>query len=63
MIKIAEILSSGIPHLRVDFYNFPDRVYIGELTFCHGCGHHPFRPDAYSEIFGEWIELPGTKSL
>jgi hypothetical protein len=62
MIKIAEILSYGIPHLRVDFYNVFGRIYIGELTFYHGSGCEPFYPDLYSETFGEWIKLPNACS-
>jgi hypothetical protein len=61
MIKFAEILSCGLPHLRVDLYNVFGRIYIGELTFYHESGYAPFRPDSYNETFGEWITLPETK--
>jgi hypothetical protein len=63
MIKIAEILSYGIPHLRVDFYNVFGRIYIGELTFYHGSGYTPFYPDFYNETFGEWIKLPDARYM
>ena len=33
MIDIAEKLSSGFPHIRVDLYNIEGQVYFGELTF------------------------------
>lgn len=44
MKKIAEKLSSGIPHLRVDFYEVNGRVYIGELTFYHQSGTVAIEP-------------------
>lgn len=33
MFEVAETLSSGIPHLRVDLYNVNGHIYFGELTF------------------------------
>lgn len=32
MIQIAEILSKGYPHIRVDLYNQNGKIYFGELT-------------------------------
>lgn len=32
MIEIAEKLSQGFPHIRVDFYDAEDGLYIGEMT-------------------------------
>ncbi|MDR1379495.1 MAG: hypothetical protein LBJ36_10655 [Synergistaceae bacterium] len=63
MIKIAEILSQGLPFLRVDLYNVLGRIYIGELTFYPASGCSLFYPDSYNEIFGGWIKLPDTKTL
>lgn len=33
MIEFAEILSEGVPELRVDFYEVNGKIYFGELTF------------------------------
>lgn len=57
MKEIAEQLSKGIPHLRVDFYEIDGKVYVGELTFYYLCGFVPFKPEKWNEIFGEWIDL------
>lgn len=58
MIQIAEKLSTGIPHVRVDLYYFDDKIYFGELTLNHGGGYELFTPSKYDELFGSWIELP-----
>lgn len=33
MVEIAEKLSKGFPHIRVDYYDTTDGLYIGEMTF------------------------------
>ena len=58
MINIAEKLSKGIPHLRVDLYNIDGQIYVGELTFFIDAGYGEMKPDEYNRIFGEWIKLP-----
>ena len=57
MRELAEKLSAGIPHLRVDFYEVNGRVYFGELTFFHWSGMTPFDPPEWDEKLGEWIGL------
>ena len=58
MIELAKILSQGIPHVRVDFYEANGRVYFGEFTFSHWGGLMPFKPDEWDKILGEWITIP-----
>ena len=58
MKELASILSKGIPHLRVDFYEIDGKIYFGELTFCHWSGFVPFNPEEWDYIFGSWITLP-----
>lgn len=58
MRELAEILSKGIPQVRVDFYEVNGAVYFGEMTFAHWSGMEPFRPEEWDEIFGSWIKLP-----
>lgn len=58
MIDLAEKLSKEIPFLRVDFYEFNDKVYFGELTFFPGSGFEEFTPSEYDEILGNMLELP-----
>ena len=61
MKELASILSKGIPHLRVDFYEIDGRIYFGELTFCHWSGLMPFNPEEWDYTFGNWLKLPEIK--
>ncbi len=45
MIEMATMLSTGFPHVRVDFYNHEGRIYIGEMTFFPWGGPIWFKPD------------------
>ena len=58
MIKIALVLSKGIPQVRVDLYDINGHVYFGELTFSHFSGFVPFQPEEWDYTFGSWLELP-----
>ena len=58
MKELSELLSKGIPHLRVDFYEVNGKPYFGELTFSHWSGLVPFEPEEWDKIFGDWITLP-----
>lgn len=58
MKKLAEQLSKGIPHVRVDFYEVNGKVYFGEMTFAHWSGFMPFDPEEWDYKFGEWLLLP-----
>lgn len=58
MIEIAEILSEGIPHVRVDLYLSNDKIYFGELTFFDGSGFDKIEPMEWDIKLGEWINLP-----
>lgn len=58
MIAIAQKLSEGIPHVRVDLYNIRGKIYFGELTFFHWSGMTPFDPEEWDYKLGEYIHLP-----
>jgi len=57
MLSLANQLSKGIKHLRVDFYIVEEQIYFGELTFYHMSGYEIFKPEKYDEIFGGFIKL------
>jgi hypothetical protein len=61
MKEMAERLSQGIPHLRVDFYEANGKIYFGELTFSHWSGFTPFEPAEWDLRFGQWLELPSKQ--
>ena len=57
MKQLAAILSKGIPHARIDFYEVDEKVLFGEITFSHWSGMVPFEPDKWDYNFGEWINI------
>lgn len=61
MIQMAEVLSDGIPQVRVDFYIANGKLYFGELTFFHQGGFAPFIPEETDELWGRKIILPEKK--
>lgn len=61
MKELAEKISKGFAHLRVDFYEVNGKVYIGELTLCHGSGLMTFTPEKWYKIMGDWIDLKRDK--
>ena len=59
MVAIAEKLSKGIPHIRVDLYNVDGRILFGEMTFYHGGGlSNYFKPVEWDKKIGDMINLP-----
>ena len=58
MKTIAQKLSQGIPHVRIDLYSVDEIVYFGEFTFFDSSGFEKFTPNEWDEKFGEWIKLP-----
>lgn len=58
MVECSKLLSKGMPHVRVDFYEVDGRMFFGELTFYHFSGFMPFQPEKWDEVLGDWIVLP-----
>ena len=58
MWDIADRLSEGLPHVRVDLYCIKGHIYFGELTFFDASGFAEFKPSEWDYKFGEWIKLP-----
>ncbi|MBC5620742.1 MULTISPECIES: ATP-grasp fold amidoligase family protein [Butyricimonas] len=58
MIEFSRVLSANTYHIRIDFYEVNERIYVGELTFFDGGGFFGFEPKEYNKIIGEWIKLP-----
>lgn len=60
MVEIAEKLSDGFPHARIDLYNVNGKIYFGEYTFYDGSGYFSFAPDDFDRRLGDCFELPST---
>lgn len=58
LISVTQELASGIPFVRVDFYEVAGRIFFGEMTFYPGSGFEEFDPCEWDERLGSWIELP-----
>lgn len=58
MKSIAEVLSKGLPHVRVDLYQANGKIYFGEFTFYHFGGVVPFEPVEWDALLGSWLQLP-----
>lgn len=61
MKTLAEKLSLGLPHVRVDFYEVNGRVYFGEFTFFSLGGWAAFHPEEYDYKLGSYLHLPEQK--
>lgn len=61
MIKLSEQLSAGLPHVRVDWYDYNGKLLFGEFTFYDSAGFDDFIPDEWNEIIGDWIDLSKVK--
>lgn len=61
MKYLAEILSEGIPTVRIDFYQTLDGIFFGEITFFDGSGFDAIEPIEWDYKIGSWIKLPMEK--
>ncbi len=57
MIRMAERLGHDLDHVRVDFYDCGERIYIGELTLYSWSGMSPFNPDQADLALGDCWSL------
>jgi hypothetical protein len=57
MLDLAKKLSTGIPHVRVDFYELTGEPYFSEFTFYNDAGICPFRPGKWDYELGKHIKL------
>lgn len=58
MLKVAADLAKPFPYVRVDFYDFGGKLYVGELTFLPAGGFLKITPPERDLQFGEWLTLP-----
>ena len=58
MIEMAKILSEGLPHVRLDFYNIDGHIYFGEYTFFDSAGFDRINPVEWDNRLGALLVLP-----
>lgn len=57
MIDVAQMLSKGFAHVRVDLYNVEGNIYFGEMTFTNGSGLDRIIPEEYDKILGDMWKI------
>ena len=57
MIEISKTLSKDFPFIRVDLYQFSNKVLFGELTFHPEGGFGFIKPDSYDYLWGSKLDL------
>ncbi len=60
MIRVAEKLSQGFPHIRVDFYDAADGLYIGEMTLYSS---PTYEQPEFDLRLGKLFVLPGMEQI
>ena len=58
MLELSRVLSNGFPHLRVDFFDTEEQLYVSELTLYTGGGYSLYNPPSFNEKMGELFRLP-----
>lgn len=61
MIRLAEKLSKGIPHVRVDFYDVNGKIYFGEMTFFHWSGFVKYEPEEWDYKIGKMLDISSVR--
>ena len=41
----------------MDFYDVDGKLYMGEITQCHGGGFDQFKPQSFDFLFGKKLNL------
>lgn len=58
MLRISSILAKEFPFARIDFFNWNNKLYVGEITFFPGAALEKFEPYEWDEKLGNMIKLP-----
>ena len=58
MLELSKVLSKGFPHLRVDFFDTDEKLYVAELTLYTGGGYSIYDPKSFDVKMGELFKLP-----
>ena len=61
MIKAAEKLAEGLPHVRVDLYNDKGKILFGEMTFYNASGYMEYDPDSFDIEIGSKFKMSEVK--
>lgn len=60
MIECAKKLSTGVPQVRIDFYDIDGKAIFGEMTFTTGFGYYK---EEYYDYLGSMLDLKKVKKI
>ncbi len=63
MLDIAKRLSAPFGYLRVDLYEYEEKIYVGELTVTPGAGDYRFNPPEWNLTLGKKFGWPEDPSI
>lgn len=63
MKEMSESLSKEFLHVRVDLFEWNDKIYFGEFTFFDGSGYYKTEPEEFDFTMGQWLQLPTDKTI
>lgn len=58
MLELSKVLSKDFPHIRVDFFDTEEKLYVAELTLYTGGGYSLYDPQSFNEQMGKLFKLP-----
>ena len=58
MLEISRVLSEGFPFVRVDFFDYQGKLYVGEMTLYPSGGLSRYEPRSFNEELGRRFVLP-----
>ena len=58
MVDLAKRLSDGFPHVRVDFFDTEEKLYVAELTLYTAGGYQKYTPNSFNIEMGKLFKLP-----
>ena len=61
MVEYAKILSTDIPHVRINFFYVGGQIYVGEMTLSTGGGFEKIDPPEWNYKLGEFLHIPERK--
>lgn len=61
MIDISRKLSKDFPHVRVDFFDTDNQLYLSELTLYSGGGYFKYHPESFNVKMGNMFILSTNK--
>ena len=63
MLEVAQELGRDMDHVRVDLYDLPGRIVLGEITSTPGGAVGEFKPKSFEYEFGAYWTLPSLPAL